>query len=60
MTKKDYIRIATAIKSGTPIPGAATAASVHYQVAHAMADTLEQENPHFDRSRFLAACGIQG
>lgn len=59
MTKKDYILIASAIHSGKPLPGAATAASVHEQIARAMADVLERDNPRFDHFRFLTACGVQ-
>lgn len=65
MTKKDYIRIAAAIHSGKPLPGGetvhpggrATAYSVFYQIAEAMADSLAAENPRFNRARFLDACG---
>lgn len=29
-----------------------------YKLAHAFADRLALENPRFDRSRFLGACGV--
>ena len=58
MTKKDYILIAAAIKSGKPLPSA-TAASVHLQIALSAAHKLQADNPRFNFGRFLAACGGQ-
>lgn len=64
MTRKDYIRIAAALNGRTKHNAtdetyregwhAATSAC-----AHALADTLAQDNPRFDRERFLKAAGVQ-
>lgn len=58
MTKKDYVQIAAAIKSGLPIKnGEATAASVHEQITLAMARSLKADNPRFNFDIFMRACG---
>ena len=64
MTRKDYILIAAAIretlltdpKTGI-VPPDREAAATH-RVALRLADQLRQDNPRFDRTRFMAACGI--
>jgi hypothetical protein len=48
MTKKDYERIALAIKENTePVA----------LVYHLM-EIFEADNPRFDRTKFLTACGL--
>lgn len=74
MTKKDYTRIANVINGATilkPYNGfdfglsneEIFLAGSKDQVKHigrVMADMLAQDNPRFDRARFLKACGITG
>lgn len=52
MSKKDYILIAQAI-ADTWCDSAAQLA-----IAEKIADRLADENPLFDKLRFLAACGV--
>jgi hypothetical protein len=62
MTRKDYVLIAETIKG-----------AINYEqtfnnnqekvdgfksLSLALASTLEADNPRFDRSRFLSACGV--
>ena len=69
MTKKHFISIAKIIKEqleneqlANPLvsqdikDGAEIAVSC---IAESLADYFQDENPAFDRSRFLAACGIE-
>lgn len=59
MTRKDYVAIAAAIK----LAGSVNESTGHklgvYDVARVLAETLAQDNPRFDRGRFLTACGVQ-
>jgi hypothetical protein len=67
MTRKDYVTIAQAINAtrytldpsilGEPVyaNGINTAMS---EVAGRLADSMAQDNPRFDRERFLNACGV--
>lgn len=52
MTRKDYELIAQAIANVWCDSEAQMA------IAESLASELEQENPRFDRSRFLSACGV--
>ena len=66
MTRKDYINIAAAIlaaqariKNNTPTTGPERGAQlrgVRRAAAH-LADFLAQDNPRFDKGRFLTECG---
>lgn len=63
MTKKDYIRIAAALRDTLLINcptqeylDGATAA--RDSAVHRIADALKADNASFDRARFLAACGV--
>lgn len=73
MTRKDYILIADAIRElladiereSGPMAVCdrtrALMAGEHLGVRHAasrLADQLRQDNPRFDRTRFMAACGL--
>lgn len=73
MTRKDYVLLSDAIKSWSLPEGGVrhqTRLDVMgpsfcrgYQMAHAdtaraVADALAQDNPRFDRARFLKACGV--
>ena len=50
MTKKDYVKLAEAIKEGTATP---------YFVVNVLIPALERDNPRFDRVKFLIACGLK-
>jgi hypothetical protein len=55
MTKKDYKLIADAIREVQAYPSDAYAMR---KLAQTLSDKLAQENPRFDRAKFLAACGF--
>jgi hypothetical protein len=73
MTKKDYILIAAALKADAAHLDSKAIYSNYstmpswnkgaYDQWHttvmAIADVLARDNPRFDRSRFLAACGVK-
>lgn len=61
MTKKDYVLIAKALRGArTALPSERPdAVQQSEDDAHSIADALAQDNPRFDRDRFLAACGVQ-
>jgi hypothetical protein len=54
MTKKDYQLIASAFFEFSSV----ALEGIGENIAKALADKLAQENPKFDRSRFMEACGI--
>ena len=58
-TKKDFIRTANAVKESLE-----QAKTIQQQegveiLARKQADIFANDNPNFDRTRFLTACGIQ-
>ena len=55
MTKKHYVAIAEIIKS----EAMATPYGYRADIAGKLADYFKQDNPKFDRERFLTACGIE-
>lgn len=64
MTRKDYIKIARAI-ANTPdgyawrLEEQKTAVSIALRgLTYQIADILAEDNPRFDRARFVEACGI--
>lgn len=69
MTKKDYEAIAYAINYGQlvrpPVKSQAGsdymtgAQDQRYEIAIRLAAHMENNNPRFDRARFLKACGIE-
>ncbi len=67
MTRKDYELIAKALKSrmdnalglSAAYRKTISPAEVVGMVACELADELGQDNPRFDRSRFLMACGVE-
>lgn len=66
MTRKDYVAIAAAIKaaradivSKEPEASRADMKDGASLAAEHIADVMKRDNPHFDRARFLAACGVQ-
>lgn len=58
MTRKDYVLIAEALKEALTNSSEDRAYGVE-SAAQFVADALQQENPKFDRGRFLAAVGVQ-
>lgn len=62
MTKKDYELIASAIKqqwvATVKACGKGERSIQVHHTASRIADALAQDNPSFDRNRFLAACGV--
>lgn len=56
MTRKDYELIANAINDCV-YPGAGDYNTVRL-VARKVADELAEDNPRFDRNKFLGACGV--
>jgi hypothetical protein len=66
MTRKDYVAIAAAIKAAKADMFAKEPDESHVDLcdganyaAEHIADTMERDNPRFDRARFLKACGVQ-
>lgn len=55
MTTKDYLRIARAVR--TAYAKRLDQADVDV-VANALADELAEDNPRFDRDKFLNECGV--
>lgn len=64
MTKKDYEAIARAIKQSGEHQAVDEGYCEGWQAAvssvtHRVANVMQADNPRFDRSRFLKACGVQ-
>ena len=66
MTKKDYVLIAAAIRAAQAKIEDCEPPQAHNDLLDGVAytrdylcDMLAQDNPRFDRARFLAACGVQ-
>jgi hypothetical protein len=64
MTRKDYILIAAAIRE-TLLPEPETGIAppdwqvfATRRVVWRLGEQLRQDNPRFDRTRFMAACGL--
>jgi hypothetical protein len=59
MTRKDYVLIADTLANLMSDFNNGGEDSVSLSlVAQELADTLEADNPRFDRERFLTACGV--
>ena len=59
MTRKDYVRFAAMFKSlRSQLMFLRNSGLVLENVANKTADIFEQDNPAFDRARFLKACGV--
>lgn len=63
MTRKDYEKIAFAISCAKPMSSMAPewragCRSAQERIASALMQALAQDNPSFDRVRFLKACGL--
>lgn len=59
MSRKDYVAIAAAIKKFTDIYDDEVSKEVVTGVSHNIANVFSDDNPRFDRSRFLQACGVE-
>lgn len=57
MTRKDYVAIAAAIRKEVIYSGSETTTALK-SVADSIADIMKRDNPRFDRSRFIDACGF--
>jgi hypothetical protein len=60
MTKKHFIKIAAAFNTEYTSPWRNE--SERYmlsRLAHQITDAAQEDNPRFDRKRFLKACGIE-
>ena len=55
MTRKDYVLIASLIKAQRKPHNDTETVN---EIAFSLADAFEEENPNFDRTRFLWACDI--
>ena len=60
MTRKDFQLIADAMREAFPGREISDAYVTWATACHKLANGLETTNPRFDRSRFLAACGLEG
>lgn len=62
MSKKDYIKFAAMIKERMPEAKQLIRPDSFImldEIARAMADIFQDDNPNFNRDRFLKACGIE-
>ena len=60
MTRKDYVMIAKTLKNEQHQFAENEDGYILLNIlAHQFANQLEQENPRFDRARFLVACGVK-
>lgn len=62
MTRKDYVAIAAAIHRTGMAVNIGSKKSAEYAIKLAATDiaaTMANDNPRFDVSRFLKACGVQ-
>jgi hypothetical protein len=57
MTRKDYNLIAGVFSGIAEVIDINE--TVGADLARRLADEFEQDNPRFDRARFLAACGVE-
>ncbi len=58
MTKKHFEALAAALSERRPVPLAHDRDQWEVDVL-GVADVCAQFNPHFDRARFLKACGVE-
>lgn len=59
MSKKHFKKLAEAIRLEFERAGCVQSTEATQRIAHAIAEICADDNPNFDRSRFLAACGIE-
>ena len=60
MSRKHYIEVAKVIQDQMLLNGGQRTETVLKAVAESLADMFKQDNPRFDRSRFMDACGLGG
>lgn len=58
MTRKDYVMIAEVINRNT-VSLTESALIDFARMAEDLATELQNDNPRFDRDRFLTACGVK-
>lgn len=60
MSKKHYLKIAAIFKAklGDPYPQTELRTAILKDVATSLCEVLKDDNPNFDRTRFLEACGF--
>lgn len=58
MSKRTYDNIAKAVKLGVGSTQSANEFEVLRRVAGLIAEVFAEDNPRFDRERFLKACGV--
>jgi hypothetical protein len=61
MTRKDYVLIADAIRTQIEISAKfeeEESRAAARNIAYDLAWKLSEDNPRFDRARFLTACGV--
>jgi len=58
MTRKDYVKIAAAIRQHVEANSAESYQTAFSMIAKSVADVLADDNARFDRQRFLTACGV--
>lgn len=60
MTRKDYVMIAEILRfNRRDFNEGEDGLSLLNILAHQFANSLEDDNPRFDRARFLVACGVK-
>ena len=60
MTRKDYIRFAAMLKQERVFKGGSLAQDmIMARFTAKIADIFEQDNPRFNRAKFLKACGVE-
>ena len=58
MTRKDYILLADALRFNSYEKMDSIRQAIHNDYCRAICTALAQDNPRFDRDRFLAAAGV--
>lgn len=63
MTKTDFVAIAEAIRDSRGAMGTrdgSPQARIFDSLSRTIADVCAKQNPRFQRSKFLATCGVEG
>tara|TARA_B100001123_G_C15166405_1_gene969550 strand:+ start:115 stop:303 length:189 start_codon:yes stop_codon:yes gene_type:complete len=62
MTKKDYVKIAKAINNNSysATKGGMSYLIIEENLINALCTIFKEDNPNFDRARFLTACNEEG
>lgn len=58
MSRKHYVAIAAMIRRRVDADATVGGHSITREIAEGLADVFADDNPRFDRARFLTACGI--